>query len=48
MNILGIEPLLEKLKNWVPNYKGITHATTKPTLLAYIRATLFHQQNLAA
>lgn len=48
MNILGIEPLLEKLKNWVPNYKGITHAITKPTLLAYIRATLFHQQNLAA
>ena len=48
MYILGIEPLLEKLKNWVPNYKGITHATTKPTLLAYIRATLFHQQNLVA
>ena len=38
----------EKIKNWVPNYKGITHAITKPTFLAYIRATLFNQQNLAA
>lgn len=48
MNILGIEPLIEKLKNWVPNYKGITHDITKSTFLNYIRATLFHQQNLAA
>ena len=48
MNILGIEPLIEKLKNWVPNYKGITHANTKPTFLAHIRVTFFHQQNLAA
>jgi hypothetical protein len=45
---MGIEPLLEKLKNWVPNYKGITHAITKPTFLAHIRVTLFHQQKLAA
>jgi hypothetical protein len=48
MNILGIEPLLEKLKNWVPNYKGITHANAKSTFLGYIRTTFFYQQNLAA
>ncbi len=23
MNILGIEKMIEKIKNWVPNYKGI-------------------------
>ena len=43
-----LEPLIEKLKNGVPNYKGITHANTKPTFLGYIRATFFHQQNLVA
>jgi len=26
MNILGMDDLIKKIKNWVPDYKGITHA----------------------
>jgi len=48
MNILGIETLIEKLKNWVPNYKGITHAFSKPTLLYQFNPTFFYSQKLVA
>ena len=48
MNILGLETLIEKIKNWKPNYKGITHAFSKSTLLEAIRDNLFYTQKLAA
>lgn len=48
MNILGIATLLEKIKSWKPNYKGIAHAFSKPTFLTSIRTNIFHQQKLAA
>lgn len=48
ITILGVETFIEKLKKWVPNYKGITHAFSKPTFLELISATFFHQQKLAA
>ena len=33
INILGMENLLEKLKNWKPNYKGMAPTFSKPTHL---------------
>ncbi len=48
INILGVEPLIERLKNWIPNYKEIIHAFTKPTFLVLIRTTFFHQKKLGA
>lgn len=48
INILGVETLIEKLKKWVPNYKGITHPFSKPTFFKLITHTFFHQPNLAA
>lgn len=48
INILGVETLIEKLKNWVPNYKGITQPFSKPAFFKHIKQTFFHQPNLAA
>lgn len=48
MNILGFETLIEKIKNWKPNYKGITHAFTKSTFFEAIRGNVFYKQKLAA
>lgn len=48
MNILGLETLIEKIKNWKPNYKGITHAFSKSIFLEAIRANIFSSQKLAA
>lgn len=48
MNILGIEDLLEKIKTWVPNYKGITHPFLNPTFFQSITGSHFSQQKLAA
>jgi transposase len=48
INILGVEPLIEKLKKWVTNYKRIAHTFSKPTFLELIPCTFFHQQKLAA
>jgi transposase len=48
INILGIENLLEKLKNWEPNYKGITPTNSKPTYLnAFYRPQIFFQKMAA-
>jgi transposase len=48
MNILGMDNLIEKIKNWVPNYKGITHAFEKPTYYRAITAYFFYQPKFAA
>ena len=48
MNILGMDNLIKKIKNWVPNYKGITHVFNKSTFIEAITETFFHQQKLAA
>lgn len=48
MNILGVSDLIEKIKKWIPNYKGITHAHQKTTLINYITAYFNFQTNLAA
>lgn len=48
MNILGLEDLIEKIKNWVPDYKGITHAFLKPTIFYAFSATIFVPSKLAA
>jgi hypothetical protein len=48
MNILGMDDLIEKIKNWAPNYKGITHAFENLTFLKAITAHFFHQSKFAA
>ena len=48
MNILGMDELIEKIKTWVPNYKGITHIINKSTSFEAITAPFFHQQKFAA
>lgn len=40
INILGIENLLEKIKNWNPNYKGIVPTFSKPN---HFKAIYHHQ-----
>lgn len=48
MNILGLETLIEKIKNWKPNYKGITHAFLNSTFFEAIRGNVFYKQKLVA
>ena len=48
MNILGIAELIEKIKKWVPNYKGMTLAHQKTTSLHCITAYFENQEKLAA
>ncbi|HNC34817.1 MAG TPA: IS1182 family transposase [Bacteroidia bacterium] len=48
MNILGIATLLEKIKNWKPDYKGITHLFSKMINLQPCIATKNFQSKLAA
>jgi len=36
MNILGMETILEKIKNWKPNYKGMTLHLQKPSCFRVI------------
>jgi hypothetical protein len=48
MNILGMDDLIEKIKTWVPNYKGITHAFEKQTCFRAITDSFFHQLKFAA
>lgn len=48
INILGMENLLEKIKNWVPNYKGIASTFSKPTHLNAICKLQIFFQKIAA
>lgn len=48
MNILGMETILKKIKNWKPDYKGMIRANFKLTFFEAIRATIFFKQKLAA
>ena len=48
MNILGMDDLIEKIKKWAPNYKGITHAFEKQTCFRALTDSLFHQLKFAA
>ena len=48
MNILGMDDLIEKIKNWVTNYKGTTPIFNKSTFIKAITAHFFRQQKLAA
>ncbi len=48
INILGIEKLIEKIKNWQPNYKRIARATEKSSALAHLSALQFFQTKIAA
>jgi hypothetical protein len=43
-----MDDLIEKIKKWIPNYKGITHVFNKSTFFEAIRATFFPQQKFAA
>ena len=47
-NILGFEKLMEKLKNWIPNYKGILLRVLKRLALEPICALQIFQLKLAA
>jgi transposase/uncharacterized protein (UPF0179 family) len=48
INILGIGEMLEKIKNWVPNYKGMTHFNEKTTEITCISRIIFYHQRIAA
>ncbi len=37
MNILGIENMIEKIKNWIPNYKAIVGLYFKRQNKTYFR-----------
>lgn len=41
INILGLKDLIEKIKIWVPDYKGVTHTFQKPNILERIKAAIF-------
>ena len=44
INILGLENLLEKIKKWKPNYKGIVPTLSKPS---YFKAIYHHQKKFS-
>jgi len=48
MNILGMETILEKIKNWKPNYKGMTLHLQKPSCFRVISAHQNIEMKLAA
>jgi ABC-type lipoprotein export system ATPase subunit len=48
MNILGMETILEKIKNWKPNYKGMTLLYQKVNLFNAISAHQNIEMKLAA
>jgi hypothetical protein len=48
MNVLGMETILEKIKNWKPNYKGMTLYLQKPSCFRVISAHQNIEMKLAA
>jgi len=48
INILGLDDLIEKIKKWVPDYKGIAHVFSKPVFFQRNTAPIFYHQNMAA
>lgn len=48
MNILGMEEILEKIKNWKPDYMGMIRANFKSTHFNALTRTFFREQILAA
>ena len=48
INILGMEDLMEKLKNWKPNYDKIVWLLSKWVYLKPNTAPEFYTKNLAA
>ena len=48
MNILGVENLIEKIKNWEPDYKRIARPFSKPTFFEAICDTQNFQLKIAA
>ncbi len=48
INILGMEDILEKIKNWKPDYKGMIRANLKLTFFKALSAIIFREQKLAA
>ena len=48
INILGIEKLLEKLKNWKPKYpKGLVSKIKESILSLYARFSIFNYKYIA-
>jgi transposase len=48
ITILGIEKLIERIRNWQPNYEGILRAFENTTSLAFMRQPQILQTKLAA
>jgi hypothetical protein len=48
INILGMEDLMEKLKNWTPNYDKIVWLLTKWVYLKPNTAPKYYTKTLAA
>lgn len=48
VTILGIEDLIEKMKSWIPNHKGIACTFLKPTLFQTIIGGIILPQKIAA
>ena len=48
INILGLEKLMEEIKNWKPNYDGIVRVFENTTSLAHIRPIKIYNSKLAA
>ena len=48
INILGMEILLDKIKKWKPNYKGMICPNAKPAFFKAYTPLVFHERKLAA
>ncbi|CAN5125087.1 hypothetical protein BH09BAC5_BH09BAC5_18970 [soil metagenome] len=48
INILGTEKLIEKLRNWKPNYKKVIGQKTKPAFLSALCCMEKSEMKLAA
>lgn len=48
INILGVEPLIEKLEKWRPSCKEITHAFSKPTVFEVDTTSVFSSTKVSS